>query len=85
MNLTFPELAVIAGTRGLLGVGLGLLLAGRLTRQQRRAIGWPLFVTGALSSVPILVHLMRKSSPGLPAAAEQTRIDAEQAVPLASV
>jgi hypothetical protein len=63
MMLTFPELGLIAGTRGLLGLGLGLLLADHLTLRQRRRVGWPAFLIGALSSIPILIHLFRKSAP----------------------
>ena len=62
MTLTFPELGLIAGTRGLLGFGLGLLLADHFTLRQRRRLAWPAFLIGALSSVPILIHLLRKSS-----------------------
>ncbi len=38
-ELTLPEIALIAGTRGMLGAGAGLLLADRLTVEQRKAIG----------------------------------------------
>lgn len=62
MILTFPELGLIAGTRGLLGLGLGLLLADHFTLRQRRRLAWPAFLIGALSSIPILIHLLRKTS-----------------------
>jgi hypothetical protein len=38
-QVTLPTIALIAGTRAALGVGLGLLLAGRLSPEQRRAAG----------------------------------------------
>jgi len=63
-SLTFRELALVAGTRGLLGVGVGLLLAGRLSARQRRSIGLPLLLTGAISTIPIMIYLLRK--PALP-------------------
>jgi hypothetical protein len=66
MTLTFPELGLIAGTRGLLGFGLGLLLADHLTLRQRRRLAWPALLIGALSSIPILIHLFRKSSADVP-------------------
>src|SRR5436305_470870 len=36
-RISLPELALIAGTRGALGAGLGLLLANRLPDEERRA------------------------------------------------
>lgn len=39
MKVTVPELALIAGTRGMLGAGIGLLAAGRLSDEQRRIAG----------------------------------------------
>ena len=49
-NISLPELALVGGTRAILGLGLGLLLADRLTDEQRRAVGWALFLVGALST-----------------------------------
>ena len=57
--LSIPEIAIIAGTRGMLGAGVGLLLADRLSREQRRAVGWTLFAVGAITTVPIAVQLIR--------------------------
>jgi len=48
-----PELALIAGTRGMLGAGIGLLLADRLPEAQRKAVGWTLLLVGALTTVPL--------------------------------
>jgi hypothetical protein len=53
IHVTFPELALIAGTRALAGAGLGLLLSNRLSEGQRRAIGWTLLAVGAVSTVPL--------------------------------
>jgi hypothetical protein len=52
-RITVPELILVAGTRALLGAGLGLLLANRLSDDQRRAVGWTLFLVGALSTIPL--------------------------------
>lgn len=43
LQLTVPELAMVAGTRAILGAGLGLLLADRLPEGHRKALGWTLF------------------------------------------
>ena len=47
------ELALIAATRGAIGFGAGLLLADRLKRGRRKAIGWSLFLAGLASTIPI--------------------------------
>ena len=48
-----PELGLIAITRVALGFGAGLLLAGRLEPQSRRAAGWSLLAVGALTTIPL--------------------------------
>ena len=52
-ELRLPELGLIAGTRGLLGAGIGLLLAARLSDVQRRDIGWTLVAIGILTTLPL--------------------------------
>ena len=52
-ELTLPEIALIAGTRGMIGAGAGLLLADRLNDDQRKAIGWTLLIIGAISTIPL--------------------------------
>ena len=58
--VTLPELGLLAGTRVVLGAGLGLLVAGRLNDDQRRAAGWALLVVGALSTIPLAINLLGK-------------------------
>jgi hypothetical protein len=53
IKLTLPQLALIAGTRVVLGGGLALLFADRLSERQRAAVGWSLFLTGVASTVPL--------------------------------
>lgn len=52
-ELQFPELALVVGTRALLGAGLGLLLAERISADQRRGVGWSLVAIGILTTIPI--------------------------------
>jgi CBS domain-containing protein len=52
-ELTLPELGLLVGTRGLLGLGIGLLVAQRLSRDSRRGAGWALATVGALSTIPL--------------------------------
>jgi hypothetical protein len=57
-RITLPELALVGGTRAILGAGLGLLLADRLPRDTRRAVGWTLFLVGALSTIPLAFEVL---------------------------
>lgn len=59
--LTMPELILIAGTRVALGVGIGLLLADKLTDNERRAAGWALVGVGALTTVPLAMNVLGKA------------------------
>ena len=52
-ELTLPELGLLVGTRGMLGAGLGLLLAHKLSEERRRGIGWTLAAIGVLSTIPL--------------------------------
>lgn len=65
-ELPLPELALVAGTRGLLGAGLGLLLAERVNADQRRAVGWALVAIGVVTTIPLalMVFNRRKRLPG---------------------
>ena len=63
ISISYPELGLFAATRGMIGVGLGLMLSNRIPRDKRRAIGLPLFLIGALSTIPIARHLFHKKSP----------------------
>lgn len=51
--LTLPEIGMINGTRFVIGTGVGLLLAGRVDRNTRKAVGVTLLVTGILFSIPV--------------------------------
>lgn len=57
-ELTLPEIALIAGTRGMLGAGAGLLLADKLNDDQRKAIGWTLLIIGAISTIPLAIEVL---------------------------
>ena len=59
-KLTIPQVALIGGTRGMLGAGVALLLADKLERNQRRAIGWTLFLIGAISTVPLALKVLNR-------------------------
>jgi 4-amino-4-deoxy-L-arabinose transferase-like glycosyltransferase len=53
---------LIGGTRVALGAGIALLLSERLGREQRRAVGWTLFLVGAVTTVPLALNVLGKTS-----------------------
>ena len=61
-SLTVPELALIAGTRIALGVGIGLLLSDKLNEDNRKGAGWALLVVGVLTTIPLVMNVLGKSS-----------------------
>jgi hypothetical protein len=61
-RLTLPELALIAGTRGMLGAGIGLLLAGRLGDGERRAVGLTLPLVGVVTTIPLAMEVFQKET-----------------------
>lgn len=58
--LTFPEIAAIAGTRAILGAGIGLLCSDYLDRDQRKSLGWALVGFGAATTVPLATDVFLK-------------------------
>ena len=59
-NITVPEIALIAATRGAIGFGAGLLLASKFRRDRRKVLGWTLFLSGLASTIPIAMHVFGK-------------------------
>jgi hypothetical protein len=72
-TLSIAEIILIAGTRVALGAGVGLLLSGRLSKDQRKAAGVALAVVGGLSTIPLAIGVIgrrpRGASPELRSAA----------------
>jgi hypothetical protein len=67
MNLS--DIILIAMTRGMLGAGIGLLAAGRLSQEQRRAMGRTLVLVGAITTVPLAWRVFGQRAPALPSGA----------------
>jgi hypothetical protein len=59
-KLSLAEILLIAGTRVALGVGIGLLLSGRLSRDQKKAAGLALTLVGGLTTVPLAINVFAK-------------------------
>ncbi len=64
IELRLPELGLIAGTRGMLGAGIGLLLADKLSDQQRKGVGWTLVAIGALTTIPLAMIVFSRRRTG---------------------
>ncbi len=56
-ELTLPEIGLLATTRVALGVGIGLLLAQRLSAERRTAAGWSLLLVGLVTTVPLAAQI----------------------------
>jgi hypothetical protein len=63
-KLTVPEIGLIAMTRVILGVGIGLLVSRKLNQEQRKGIGWTLLAVGALSTIPIAANVFCERTVG---------------------
>jgi hypothetical protein len=59
-RVTLPVMAAIAATRGMLGLGAGLLLADKIDRDHRKLVGLILVGIGALSTVPLALRVLRR-------------------------
>ncbi len=60
-RITLPELGLLAATRGMLGAGIGMLLANRLSSQQRKAVGTTLLLVGIITTIPIALEVLNSS------------------------
>jgi presenilin-like A22 family membrane protease len=65
LSVSLPELGLFGATRGMIGAGIGLLLANRMSNKRRKAVGLPLFIVGALSTIPIAMHIFHKDKPAI--------------------
>ena len=59
-GLTIPEIMLIGGTRVALGIGIGLLISDRLSKDQRKGAGWALLAVGVLTTIPIVRGVLAK-------------------------
>ena len=57
VTLAVPELGLIAMTRAMLGVGIGLLLSEALDKRTVRGVGIALVAVGVLTTVPLLLRV----------------------------
>jgi len=60
ISLTLPEIGMINSTRFIIGTGVGMLIAGKLDRDARKAVGLTLISVGVLVSIPVGLSLLGK-------------------------
>lgn len=59
-RLSLAELALLAGTRVALGLGIGLLISRKLNGDQRKAAGIALTIMGGITTIPFIITLARQ-------------------------
>lgn len=62
-SISLPLALLIGATRGILGVGIGLLLSEKLRKRPRRKLGLALAGAGALSTIPLALRTHRRMTP----------------------
>ncbi len=60
-KLTVADIILIAGTRVVLGAGIGLLLSSRLNNDQRKAAGLALALVGAMTTIPLAIGVISRT------------------------
>ena len=60
-NVSVSLIALIGATRAIAGAGIGLLLSDHLNRHNRRRVGMALLGLGALSTIPLVLTVFRRS------------------------
>ncbi len=58
-SLSLMKIGALAATRAALGAGVALLVADRLEPRSRRAVGGALLAVGLVSTVPLVVSIVR--------------------------
>ncbi len=64
-QISLPQLGLVAGTRGMLGAGIGLLVADKLSAEGRKAVGWTLVGVGVITTFQLMamfLHDRRRAS-----------------------
>jgi len=59
--VTLLQLGILTGTRAVAGAGLALLLSGKATSEQRKAVGWSLLGVGAVTYIVLVIDLLLRS------------------------
>lgn len=62
--LPLPLFGFVVGTRAAFGLGVGLLVAGKLSEPRRRALGLALVGLGVATTIPAIVSVRGRLSRG---------------------
>lgn len=60
LNVSLPEVAFVAATRGVGGIGIGLLASSLLKDEHRKKVGLTLLAIGILTTIPIALTARRR-------------------------
>ena len=60
-NVTLPEMVLWTGTRVALGVGIGMLISRRLSKDAMRAAGLALTLVGGITTIPLAIAILGKN------------------------
>jgi hypothetical protein len=58
VTVSVKEGALVAATRAIGGIGIGLLLGNQLIAPERRKLGWALVAVGGLSTIPLAMRIL---------------------------
>ena len=61
-KLNLSDIFLIAATRGMLGAGIGLLAAGKMSDDQRLAVGRTLLLVGVVTTIPLAMRVFAQPS-----------------------
>lgn len=64
--VTLLEIGLLTGTRGTAGAGLALVVAHKLSKEQRKAVGWALFGVGCGCYFYLLANVLLRNRKTLP-------------------
>lgn len=67
-RLNLSDIALIAMTRGMLGAGIGLLAAGKLSDERRTVVGRTLVLVGVVTTIPLVWRVFGQQPRALPSA-----------------
>jgi len=59
-SITLPEMILWTGTRVALGVGVGMLISRRLSKDAMKAAGLALTLVGGLTTIPLAISILGK-------------------------
>lgn len=59
--VTLLQIGILSGTRAIAAAGLAFVLAEKIPRDQRRAIGWSLLGSGTVVFVGLLIDLLARN------------------------